>query len=178
MLGKHYSSLKLLSVNSRCLIFPGGTICFLTSANAPSFFPNHSFIDKIWWHAQQKSKDFFVGIFQNQTTNMVTSPYRPNQFLKLKRQPGYIHVEYVNTTVNNAPKVKQILRSKLITLTHFKPLVSFKTTWKHQKAKSCLIFSGCIGRDQWDQSKCRMNVQSRELASLKLWNYISQFLPV
>ena len=128
MLGKHYSSLKLLSVNSKCLIFPGGTMCFLTSANAPSFFLHHSFIDKIWWHAQQKSKDFFVGIFQNQTTNMVASPYRANQFLSLKRQPGYIHVEYVNATVNNAPKVKQILRSKLITLTHFKPLVSFKTT--------------------------------------------------
>ena len=127
MLGVHYLSLKLFSLNLKCLIFLGGTMCFLTLANAPSFFLHHSFIDKIWCHAHQKNKAFFLGIFQNQTTNMVANPYRPNQFLNLKRQPGNIYMEYVNATVDNAPKVQQILRSKLITLTHFKPLVSFQT---------------------------------------------------
>ena len=44
--------------------------------------------------------------------NMVASPYRPNQLLNLTHQPGYIHVEYANATVNNASEIKQIIQSK------------------------------------------------------------------
>ena len=87
-------------------------MCFVNSANAPSFFLHHGFIDKIWWDAQQKNKVFFEGHFQEQMVNMVASPYRPNQLLNLTQQPGYIHVEYANATVNNASEIKQIIQSK------------------------------------------------------------------
>lgn len=87
-------------------------MCSLDSANAPSFFLHHGFIDKIWWDAQQKNKMFYKGTYQNQTENMVASPYRPNQFLNLHDQPGYVNVEYANATINNATKVSEMIRSK------------------------------------------------------------------
>ena len=34
------------------------------------------------------------------------------------------------------------------TLTHFNPLISFYTPWKHQKTRGFLIFSGGIKRDR------------------------------
>ena len=36
-------------------------------------------------------------------------------------------------------------------LTHFMPLISFYTPWKHQKTSDFLMFSGGIERDQWDE---------------------------
>ena len=36
-------------------------------------------------------------------------------------------------------------------LTHFMPLISFYTPWKHQKTYGCLMFSGDIERDQWHE---------------------------
>lgn len=91
-------------------------MCSIDAANAPSFFLHHAFIDKIWWDVQQKSKEFYEGIFKNQTENMVASPYRPNQFLNLNHQPGYIHVDYANATVNSATRVTKMIRSKLSSL--------------------------------------------------------------
>ena len=87
-------------------------MCTIDSANAPSFFLHHSFIDKIWWDGQQKNKEFYEGIFKNQTENMVASPYRPNQFLNLNQQPGYINVGYANATVNSATRVTKMIRSR------------------------------------------------------------------
>ena len=37
-------------------------------------------------------------------------------------------------------------------LTHFMPVVSFYTPWKHQETWDFLIFSGEIERDQWHES--------------------------
>ena len=34
-------------------------------------------------------------------------------------------------------------------LTHFMPLISFDTLWKHQKTSGFLMFSAGIKRDQW-----------------------------
>ena len=34
-------------------------------------------------------------------------------------------------------------------LTHFMPMISFDTPWKHQKTRGFLMFSGSIKRDQW-----------------------------
>ena len=36
-------------------------------------------------------------------------------------------------------------------LTHFVPLISFDTPWKHQKTSGFLMFSGGITRDQWHE---------------------------
>ena len=36
-------------------------------------------------------------------------------------------------------------------LTHFMPLVSFDTPWKHQKTEGFLMFSGAIEWDQWHE---------------------------
>ena len=36
-------------------------------------------------------------------------------------------------------------------LTHFMPLISFHTPWKHQKTRGFLMFSGGIKRDQWHE---------------------------
>ena len=36
-------------------------------------------------------------------------------------------------------------------LTHFMPLVSFDTPWKHQRTKGFLMFSGGIEKDQWHE---------------------------
>ena len=36
-------------------------------------------------------------------------------------------------------------------LIHFMPLVSFDTTWKYQKTRGFLNFSGGIERDQWHE---------------------------
>ena len=41
--------------------------------------------------------------------------------------------------------------SVLNALTHFMPLVSFYTAWKHQKTSGFLMFSGGIERDQWHE---------------------------
>lgn len=108
-----YESTLILTFYFFCFRTVGGTMCSIDAANAPSFFLHHAFIDKIWWDVQQKSKEFYEGIFKNQTGNMVASPYRPNQFLNLNHQPGYIHVDYANATVNSATRVTKMIRSKL-----------------------------------------------------------------
>ena len=38
-----------------------------------------------------------------------------------------------------------------ICVTHFIPLVSFYTPWKHQKTRGFLMFSGGLERDQWHE---------------------------
>ena len=43
-------------------------------------------------------------------------------------------------------------------LTHFVPLISFDTPWKHQKTRSFLMFSGGIKRDQWHEIGWKKNV--------------------
>ena len=40
---------------------------------------------------------------------------------------------------------------KICTLTHFIPLISFDTPWKHQKTRGFRMFSGAIKRDQWHE---------------------------
>ena len=107
-----YNSTLTLTIYLFCFRFAGGTLCTTDSANAPSFFLHHAFIDKLWWDAQQKNKEFYEGIFKNQTENMVASPYRPNHFLNLNQQPGYIHVDYANATVNSTTRVTKMIRSK------------------------------------------------------------------
>ena len=36
-------------------------------------------------------------------------------------------------------------------LTHFMPLISFDTPWKHQKTSGLQTFSGGIKTDQWHE---------------------------
>ena len=39
----------------------------------------------------------------------------------------------------------------ILPLTHFMPLISFDTPWKHQKIRGFMMFSGGIKRDQWHE---------------------------
>ena len=39
-----------------------------------------------------------------------------------------------------------------IHLTHFMPLVSFDTPWKHQKTSDFFMFSGGVERDKWHET--------------------------
>ena len=46
----------------------------------------------------------------------------------------------------------KVFRELLPTLlTHFMPLISFDTLWKHQKTRGFLMFSEGIKRDQWHE---------------------------
>ena len=46
---------------------------------------------------------------------------------------------------------KWFLSNQISVLTHFMPLISFDTPWKHQKTRGFLILSGGIKRDQWHE---------------------------
>ena len=39
----------------------------------------------------------------------------------------------------------------IVFLTHFMPLISFDTPWKHQKTRGFLMFSGGLKRVQWHE---------------------------
>ena len=50
--------------------------------------------------------------------------------------------------INNSSKNSFLNDSAL---THFMTLISFDITWKHQKIRGFLKFSGGIKRDQWHE---------------------------
>ena len=49
------------------------------------------------------------------------------------------------------PKVQIVTWELEGMLTHFVPLISFDTLWKHQKTSGFLMFSRGIKRDQWHE---------------------------
>ena len=51
----------------------------------------------------------------------------------------------------NKKKVKMFRKGILVSLSHYMPLFSFYTSWKHQKTKGFLMFSGGIEREQWQE---------------------------
>ena len=53
-------------------------------------------------------------------------------------------------------------------LTHFMPLISFDTPWKHQNTSGFLIFSGGIKRDQWHAWNELKGVEGKKMTTLSV----------
>ena len=69
-------------------------------------------------------------------------------------EPIAIHEVFENTS---------FLLVNAFCISHFMPLTSFDTPWKHQKTSGFLMFSGGIKRDQWHEMGYALNWYSAML---------------
>ena len=58
---------------------------------------------------------------------------------------------YYNIYIKQIDNKKTEGESVFLTQTHLMPLGSFFTSWKHQKTRGFLMFSGDTERDQWHE---------------------------
>ena len=61
---------------------------------------------------------------------------------------GFHQQKHKNLWITNQVELQW---GTLLSLTHFMPLISFDTPWKHQKTRGFLMFSVGIKRDQWHE---------------------------
>ena len=81
------------------------------------------------------------------TCELLQSNAFVNKSLLSDERIGWTHISFDVSDI-------ELLRNRILIfmqLTHFMPLVSFYTFWKHQKTKGFLVFSGGIEREQWHE---------------------------
>ena len=82
-----------------------------------------------------------------------TPSFLKNKHFLLPDRQTYVLCFYFSWVFHyHVGHIKRVSKYKIalchILLTHFVPLVSF-TSWKHQKTRGFLIFSGGLERNQW-----------------------------
>ena len=81
---------------------------------------------------------------------LVAHSTRSREFVTLI--PSYMLMSVTESKQEiNKKKVKMFRKGMLVSLSHYMPLFSFYTSWKHQKTRGFLMFSGGIEREQWHE---------------------------
>ena len=80
--------------------------------------------------------------------NPKISNRKANENVKFLKTINFFGFE---TLASNYTMISFTIATNYRWLTHFMPLISLDTPWKHQKSSGFLMFSGCIKRDQWHE---------------------------
>ncbi|XP_020902888.1 uncharacterized protein LOC110241373 [Exaiptasia diaphana] len=88
----------------------GGTMCSLSSANAPEFLLHHGFTDKLWSDWQKKGWNYKNAYFKRVFSRMTDTGLRPDAVLDLNHQPGGVRVIYQDPTHSKYQEVHRYLQ--------------------------------------------------------------------
>ncbi|KXJ12975.1 regulator of nonsense transcripts 3A [Exaiptasia diaphana] len=104
----------------------GGTMCSLSSANAPEFLLHHGFTDKLWSDWQKKGWNYKNAYFKRVFSRMTDTGLRPDAVLDLNHQPGGVRVIYQDPTHSKYQEVHRYLQQ--LTLQELKDIPRHRFT--------------------------------------------------
>ena len=102
----------------------------------------------IWVMQKLIKKNVYIKIFVLDVS-ILYSRKRSENLKETMRTNGIIFTLANYCRNNCSRRFQKVLQNSQ--LTHVMPLVFFFTSWKHQKARGVLRFSGGIERDQWHE---------------------------